>query len=280
MARHAEARRPQRQAGRGRGPVPPHRHHVRRLRQRERRRAPHPLRHHPAHPLRLRVAAPAHRHRAARARAQRLHVRHLSPPGDPQGRPHPRGAGHRQQRLRAGDDRRRPAARHLQPHHRRRHRAHQRERFLRAGGQHAHALGRVLHDREPGNDDAPVPGAVREEPRRAGRELPRPSPEDFGERRPARAARRADDRAADARPLQQRLLRALVPRRPDGRGAGRGPRPRRGRRRAPHEDDRGPAPRRRALPAHRRRLPRSAGVPPGFGLGRAGPVRSLPRRAA
>ena len=71
------------------------------------------------------------------------------------------------------------------------------------------------------------PELFAQEPRRAGRELPRPSPQDFGERRPARAARRADDRAADARPLQQRLLRALVPRRPDGRGARRGPRPRR-----------------------------------------------------
>ena len=46
---------------------------------------------------------------------------------------------------------------------------------------------------------------------------------------------------ADARHLQQRLLRALVPRRPDGRRAGRGPGPRRRRRRAADEDDAGPA---------------------------------------
>ena len=36
------------------------------------------------------VAPPRRRHRAARARAQRLHVRHLPSPGDHQGRPHPR----------------------------------------------------------------------------------------------------------------------------------------------------------------------------------------------
>ena len=33
-------------------------------------------------------------HRAARAGAQRLHLRHLPPPGDPQGQEGPRGAGH------------------------------------------------------------------------------------------------------------------------------------------------------------------------------------------
>ena len=71
---------------RGGDVVPPHRHHLRRLRQREARRAAHPLRHHPAHHLGRRVAAAHSRHRAARARAQRLHVRHLSPPGDHQGR--------------------------------------------------------------------------------------------------------------------------------------------------------------------------------------------------
>ena len=43
-----------------------------------------------------------------------------------------------------------PRARHLLAHHRHRHRAHLRERVLRARGQHAHALGRLLHAGEPG----------------------------------------------------------------------------------------------------------------------------------
>ena len=40
----------------------------------------------------------------------------------------------------------------------------------------------------------------------------------------------------------------------------------------------GPAQSGRHLPPHRRRLPRSAGVPPGFAAGRAGPAGGIPRR--
>ena len=82
---------------------------------------------------------------------------------------------------------------------------------------------------------------------------------------PDRARSRADRRGADARHLQQRLLRALVPRRPDGRRAGRGPGPRRHRRRPADEDHAGPEAGRCRLPAHRRRLPRPARLPAGFG---------------
>ena len=78
--------------------------------------------------------------------------------------------------------------------------------------------------------------------RGAGRELSGAFAQDAGKRRAERARARADHRAADARPIQQRLLRALVPRRPDGRRAGRGPRPHRDGRRAAHEDDAGSAP--------------------------------------
>ena len=49
---------------------------------------------------------------------------------------------------------------------------------------------------------------------------------------------RPDDRAADARRLQLGLLRAHLPRPPDGHRAGRGPRPVRPRQRRLHADDR------------------------------------------
>ena len=63
------------------------------------------------------------------------------------------------------------AAQRLQPHHRRRHRPRRRERFLRAGGQSPHALRRLLHAGEPRDDDAALPGAVRQPSRRADRAL-------------------------------------------------------------------------------------------------------------
>ena len=116
---------------------------------------------------RRRMAPAGGRHRAARARAQRLHVRHLPPPGDHPRRPRARRADHPELGLRAGDDVRGARPRHLLPHHRHRHRAHRRERVLRARGQHAHALRRLLHAGEPGSDDAHVPGAVRPQPRGA-----------------------------------------------------------------------------------------------------------------
>ncbi len=60
VAANAEDRRPQAQARGRRSAVSPHRHHLRRLRRRRGDRAPHPLRHHPPHPERRRVA-PARR---------------------------------------------------------------------------------------------------------------------------------------------------------------------------------------------------------------------------
>ena len=80
---------------------------------------------------------------------------------------------------------------------------------------------------------------------------------------------RADGRADDARRLQFRLLRTLVPRRQARDRAGRGPRPHRQERRSVHAHHRGPEARRRDLPPRRRRLPRSPDLPPGFGARRA-----------
>ena len=113
---------------------------------------------------------------------------------------------------------------HLRPHRRHRRGARRRRRVLRAGGQPARALGRVVHAREPQDDDAAVPGAVRAPVDRAGRALP-----GHAAREPAlgRAGRgRGSDRgAADPGFVQLGLLRARLPRPADGHRAGRGPRP-------------------------------------------------------
>ena len=90
--------------------------------------------------------------------------------------------------------------------------------------------------------------------------------------------RRGDRRRVDAGPVQLRLLRARLPRAPDGRRAGRGLRPRRARRRPLHAHDRRPGARARRLPAHRRRLHRPARVPPRLGARRARAGARLPRR--
>jgi len=68
-----------------------------------------------------------------------------------------RKTDHTERGVRAGDDVRGAGARHLLAHHRHRPGAHFRERVLRARGQHAHAVRRLLHAGEPGGDDAHVP---------------------------------------------------------------------------------------------------------------------------
>ena len=80
---------------------------------------------------------------------------------------------------------------------------------------------------------------------------------------------RGDGRRVDAGPGQPRLLRARLPRAPDGRRAGRGLRPRRPRRRALHAHHPRPRARPRRLPAPRRRLRRPARVPPRLAARRA-----------
>ena len=73
--------------------------------------------------------------------------------------------------------------------------------------------------------------------------------------------RDADGRRLDPGPGELGLLRALVPRPPDGGRAGRGERPRGPRRHRLHADDRGAGARRRDLSPARRRLHRPARVP-------------------
>ena len=87
-----------------------------------------------------------------------------------------------------------------------------------------------------------LPGLFAVLPRAAGRPLPDAAAQRAARGRPG-GRRRADRRRLDARPAQLRLLRARVPRPPDGRRAGRGLRPR--------------GPRRAVLHPHHQR-PRSA----------------------
>ena len=121
-------------------------------------------------------------------------------------------------------------------------------------------LGHLLRAGEPGGDDAPGARALRPVPRAPGRPLP-PAPAGRAARRGAQRRRRGHRCRVDAGPVQLRLLRARLPRAPDGRRAGRGLRPRGARRRPLHAHDRRPGARARGLPAHRRRLRRSTRVP-------------------
>ncbi len=94
-------------------------------------------------------------------------------------------------------------------------------RVLRAGRQPARAQRRELHAGRPQDDDAAVPRAVQRAPRGAGRPLPRPAARDPARQQPGHHGR-ADGGGADARHVQQRLLRTRLPGPADGRGTGRG----------------------------------------------------------
>ena len=214
---------------------------------------------------------------AAHPRAQRVRRRRL-----PRARDRPRGhravaAGRLAQPLRARRARHPPAGRRLHARGRLRPRARRRRHLAGARGQRAHAVGHLLRAREPGGDDAPGPRALRPVPRAPGRPLPAAAA-----RRAARGGaerrRRGHRRGVDAGPVQLRLLRARLPRAPDGRRAGRGLRPRRARRRPLHAHDRRPGARARRLPPHRRRLRRPARVPRGLDARRARARARLPRR--
>ena len=158
----------------------------------------------------------------------------------------------------ARDERPARAARHLRVHRRHRHRARRCRHLLCAGGQCPHALRRLLHAGEPRDHAAAVPRPVRAPSRRAGRELSGRAARDAQVGRAGHRRRRADRRAAHPRDLQLGLLRALVPRRQARHRAGRGARPHRQGRDRLHAHDARPEARRRDLPPHRRRLPRSA----------------------
>ena len=175
------------EAGRGGARVPPRRHHVRGLRRGRRDRAPDPVRHRAADHSGGRVGDARAGLEAARARAQPVPRRRLSRAEDPEGRRDSRRACARQHAVPARDGGDGRSGRHLRAHRGRRHRARRRGRVLRARGQPARAVRRVVHAREPQDDDAAVPRALRD-----ALDPPGPALPGHAAREPARAsARRA-----------------------------------------------------------------------------------------
>ena len=226
-----------------------------------------------AHPAR--PAAPGHRRRGVgRPRGRRhpagagprgLPGRHLRPAGDPGRGGRPPAAHHQLAELPPGGGPPQPAQRRPDPGRRHRHPPGPRRPVRGAGGQPPHAVGHLLRDREPPDHGPGLPRAVLQPPDPPGRRLPSRLLAALRAAAPLRAGRtgrrRADGRRAHARRPQLGLLRALVPGPPDGRRAGRGPRPRLSRQHDPDAHDRRGAPGRRHLPPDRRRLPRPAPVP-------------------
>ena len=145
-----------------------------------------------------------------------------------------------------------------------------RGRVLRAGGQPARAVAASRYMlEEPQDDDAAVPGPVRAAPRRAGRALSRPAARHAALGR-ARRRRRADRRGADARACTTPPISST--RSSPSRWASSWSRARTCSSRTTmrlHAHHAGPEARRRDLPPRRRRLPRSARLPPGLGARRA-----------
>ena len=126
----------------------------------------------------------------------------------------------------------------------------------RPRGQPAHAVGDLVRRREPASDDPRVPRAVRQPSHPSGLRLPA-APARVAPEHGTRGCRRTVCGGAHTWSAQRGVLRAFVPRTPDGRRAGRGPRSRVPRPVRVHAHDRGGTARRRGVPPHRRRLPRS-----------------------
>ena len=123
------------------------------------------------------------------------------------------------------------AGRRLLPRLRLRPRARRRRLVEGARGQRPHAERDLLRAREPARDDAPAARAVRRHYRvRPVDHYPALLPTALRRGRADRRRGGGDRRRLDAGPVQLRLLRARVPRAPDGRRARRGVRPRRPRR--------------------------------------------------
>ena len=133
----------------------------------------------------------------------------------------------------------------------------------RARGQPAHPVGRELHAREPRGAEAHLRRPLRPLRRPRDRPVSARAVRDAPLGRAARVRQRAEHRPAHPGCLQLGVLRALVPRAPDGHRARRGARSRRPPQPRLQPHDAGHAARRRHLPAHRRRLPRSARLPAG-----------------
>ena len=143
-------------------------------------------------------------------------------------------------------------------------------RVSRARGQRAHAQRRLATCSRTAGDDAHLPGALRAARSAAGRPLPAELLQILRPRRRAAATSRSvvlltpgiyNTAYFEHSFLAQQMGIELV----EGRDLVVDDR------RRLHEDDRGPAARRRDLPPHRRRLPRPAGLPPRLAARRARP---------
>ena len=119
--------------------------------------------------------------------------------------------------------------------------------------------GRVVRDGEPPHDGARLPRPVHPAAGARGRRL-RDAPVAGAARRRRAERGRPDRRRAHPRRLQLGVLRALAAGAPDGRRAGRGPRPVLPRQPRLHAHHPGRAAGGRDLPADRRRVPRPAAV--------------------
>ena len=126
-----------------------------------------------------------------------------------------------------------------------------RRRLRGARRQPARAKRRELHADQPPGDQARVPAALQQLRRAAGRSIRPGASGDVACARSAPPAR-SDHRVAHAGCLQLGVLRAHLPRAPDGHRAGRGTRPVRARQHRLHADHRRPSARGRDLPPGRR----------------------------
>ena len=189
----------------------------------------------------------------------------------------PRRLGHLLRALPPPGRGHRPAQRRAHP--RRRHRPDPRRprQLPGARGQPALAVRGVLRDGEPAHHGAGFPEPVRHPPGARRRRLRLASAAGAAQLRGHQRGR-PDRRRPDPGRVQLGLLRAFAAGPPDGRRAGRGPRPVLPRQPGVHAHHRGGAPGRRHLPAHRRRLPGPDAVPARLGARGGRPAQRRPRR--
>ena len=196
------------------------------------------------------------RPQAADSRTQPVPRRHLQRAARAQGEGRPRGVDPLGQDLSRVVRRLEAAQGRLVPRHGHRPGSRSRRPVLRAGGQPALPLGRVVRAGKPRGDET----HISRRSSRACRSRPsRTIPSGCWRRCRAAPGRRhrSDGRRAHAGNLQQRVFRAFVPGPEDGRRAGPGLRPDRGRRPGDDADHARTEAGRCHLPPHRRRLSRS-----------------------
>ena len=196
------------------------RNHFQRVRRFGGHGADFPLRPDPPHPRGRGMGLDRARAHSEDPRSQPLHRRHLPRPEDP-ARPDHSERGDPLGRLLPSAVRgSRAAARRVVPHHRHGLGARPRRPDVRARGQPARALGRLLRAGEPGHPEAHVPAGLRRAARASGGRLSQPAARNAGIDRPGGRGDQAGGGTADAGHLQFRLLRTQLPGPEDGRAIG------------------------------------------------------------